>query len=683
MLSRVHPIVPEHGVPKKNVNVGGCCSRMKRRLQLPSDSKWWLVPHLLGFLCYILDVKETLNFAEVNESIRAASSYIDQTNNAFVDILDHYDLWEFLENNVARAVTKRIHTDYNGKIFDFFSQDLSMKPDVTMPVVFAPLTIEQKRYDQNPLCAGVDMGANVEEYHTLLGLGVDCNPQTILPFGFMRIPPFFNSTELCPPWVALNQTHNPFQVTKSTIEDPADMTKANDVYSIQNVSPYLPPYDVAAVFTRLRECYWIDSLTREVTLSIPFMVKPTKVFGNLRYQVSYSVTGSVTAKSHKVTYARHLTTGEELSTPTKKPGESDRRAYIMVLRLVFSWYFVIEFFMRNWGLVKSTYRWGKDNKKSTADVFLKMLSACFLNKMFYTNLFLLASANLVEYIMIPGVNSAVENIYKMLASLGSGESTFDGKFAEEFSQHINDGDYWMWTYTMFICWCLWVWLIKLLNVFDHAADVNIVPKTLFRSLPHLFNLVIVMMAIIGIYGTMCMAVYGHVIERWSNPSEVVRQVYIMMLGDWSDQLAEMYEVDPIPSVVMFLFFSIVLLITVLNIFLAIIMDVYAEVKGENDAHSSPPNGADIEKKIIELKNLRSADINMNATSAVQQSDPVKYEAQYDFDAEDHEELDFQVGDVILVSDDSCNHGSDWRSGRNTRTGKTGIFPKNYCTRSIV
>ena len=55
------------------------------------------------------------------------------------------------------------------------------------------------------------------------------------------------------------------------------------------------------------------------------------------------------------------------------------------------------------------------------------------------------------------------------------------------------------------------------------------------------------------------------------------EVYQMMLGDWGDHYGEMYGQNQAMAVILFLFFSLVLMLVVVNIFLSIVLDNYEAV----------------------------------------------------------------------------------------------------------
>ena len=55
----------------------------------------------------------------------------------------------------------------------------------------------------------------------------------------------------------------------------------------------------------------------------------------------------------------------------------------------------------------------------------------------------------------------------------------------------------------------------------------------------------------------------------------------------------------------------------------------------------------------------------------------KYKAIFDYEPMEKDELELRVNDVIEVKATDRSDGG-WSSGTNTRTGKFGVFPLNYC-----
>merc|ERR1711871_198539 len=132
-----------------------------------------------------------------------------------------------------------------------------------------------------------------------------------------------------------------------------------------------------------------------------------------------------------------------------------------------------------------------------------------------------------------------------------------------------------------------LFLVKMLYVFYDTDGVSVIPRTLMKSMFPIFNLLIVIISMVSTFAGIAMVCYGHSFSRWTNPFLMLLEVYQMMLGDWSEQYNEMYNQDRLLAILLFLFFSIVLMMTVINIFLSVVLDTYAalneeKTKGDND-----------------------------------------------------------------------------------------------------
>lgn len=122
---------------------------------------------------------------------------------------------------------------------------------------------------------------------------------------------------------------------------------------------------------------------------------------------------------------------------------------------------------------------------------------------------------------------------------------------------------------------------KMLLIFHETDNVHIIPSTMKRAIPSIMYLMVVIFSIISAFAAMAMVCYGHSFARWTRPSKMLMEVYQMMLGDWGDQYEEMYAQSRALAIVLFLFFSIILMMTVVNIFLSVVMDEYDSLNKED------------------------------------------------------------------------------------------------------
>jgi hypothetical protein len=100
------------------------------------------------------------------------------------------------------------------------------------------------------------------------------------------------------------------------------------------------------------------------------------------------------------------------------------------------------------------------------------------------------------------------------------------------------------------------------------------------SLPKILNLMIVILTMVGAFALMAMVCYGHISTRWTLPHMMLLEVYSMMLGEYGDQYAEMYENDRLIAIILFFYFSVILMMTLMNVFMSVFLDTYAEINSE-------------------------------------------------------------------------------------------------------
>merc|ERR1711871_902366 len=99
---------------------------------------------------------------------------------------------------------------------------------------------------------------------------------------------------------------------------------------------------------------------------------------------------------------------------------------------------------------------------------------------------------------------------------------------------------------------------------------------------------VVILTMVGAFALMAMVCYGHISRRWTNPLMMLLEVYSMMLGDYGDQYSEMYSHDRLIAVILFFYFSIILMMTLMNVFMSVVLDTYAEI-----------NSDEYQKKLVE------------------------------------------------------------------------------------
>ena len=286
---------------------------------IPSQTrKIWLIPHIAGFLCFMLVTYRTYEVPEVNEGINTALAQIQRGSpkgvKTFAQITNIEDTWAFLETNVLKAL-RRAETDYNGQDHLAF-ENLNINMHIrgkNLPVTFLPLSIEQIRDSQPPQCKGFEKKTKAEKVF-VQALEGKCDKVKnkayldLYKYGNSQTVASINGTEVvtsvgkCPGIVALNLTYDPF----SEIDSKLRPGMSNKVYAAKNLSPRNSAgQQPEMVLQLLKNCYWTDLATRELFISLPFVVRGTSVFGAVQYTITYSISGSA-SKQYRVAYAKHV-----------------------------------------------------------------------------------------------------------------------------------------------------------------------------------------------------------------------------------------------------------------------------------------------------------------------------------------------------------------------------------------
>ena len=546
-------------------------------------SKWWLLPHILGFMAYLLYVYRTYDLAEVNEGMNAADSYISTndgskviydgttyTIKAFDEIQSHSDVWQFLRSNLIPVMANKMDTDVLGK-----ERTDVTNPQNTLPFIFFPVNIEQYRRPTIPICHGLSDNIPAKEVQYLKGLGVDCSTLNERKFGVISSPPAYNLTEFCPSLASFNLTVNPFEPTEPLF----NTDKMIQAYRLVDLASYTAPFDVLgggtalqSLINTLKSCYWIDLSTRELQISLPFVVKGSGVFGNLQYSLTFSDSG-VPSKRKLVNYARKTKTSVD-------------DIIILLCQAFVGLYLIIEIVLRNSYRIYSVCCKKSETKSQKLPLktrVVKVLLAFFPGIPEYISMGLLFAILVAFPVYIAAINKPVEN---MVIHIGKLDANFghirDGVYTRKLADLLMEAQTAGQTFNGYVLVCTGAFLLKMMIVFSETEHVDVVPLTLWKSLAPIWNLIVVIVALMLAFAGIAMVLFGHIVHRWTNPFTMMLEVYQMMLGDWGDHYGEMYAQDRLMAVLLFLFFSIVLMMTVINIFLSVVLDTYSKVNDANE-----------------------------------------------------------------------------------------------------
>jgi len=149
-----------------------------------------------------------------------------------------------------------------------------------------------------------------------------------------------------------------------------------------------------------------------------------------------------------------------------------------------------------------------------------------------------------------------------------------------------------------------LYMLRVLKLMDFQPRLGVVTRSVFLAADDLFHFCILMMVIIVGFMMMAHLIFGHVISIVSTPSDSGVVMFEMMLGDvtiWS-YINTLIGPEWLPGVIFFWAYNIVVVMILLNFFLAIICDAFSEVKGE----ASETEGMFSELNMVFREKIRSS-----------------------------------------------------------------------------
>lgn len=129
-----------------------------------------------------------------------------------------------------------------------------------------------------------------------------------------------------------------------------------------------------------------------------------------------------------------------------------------------------------------------------------------------------------------------------------------------------------------LCWYTIFISLKFLESFAAQPRLAVVTETIVRSTPDLVHYFIVLVTIFLSYAVAGMYLFGRRLHSFHSLSTAINTCFLMMLGDfdWEELSAE----HPTTAGLWFWTYMILMGQLMLNIFMAIVMDVYTEVKSD-------------------------------------------------------------------------------------------------------
>jgi len=137
---------------------------------------------------------------------------------------------------------------------------------------------------------------------------------------------------------------------------------------------------------------------------------------------------------------------------------------------------------------------------------------------------------------------------------------------------------------LFVCWYTILIMFRFFQAFKAQPRLAVVTNTITQSLTDLAHFIVVLIVVILAYTVAGMFLFGHRLLDFSETSTALNTCLLIMIGDFD--FAELAAEHPLTAVLWFWSYTILVALIMLNMLLAIIMDVYAEVK--QDAHEEDP-----------------------------------------------------------------------------------------------
>jgi len=129
---------------------------------------------------------------------------------------------------------------------------------------------------------------------------------------------------------------------------------------------------------------------------------------------------------------------------------------------------------------------------------------------------------------------------------------------------------------LLICWYTILIMFRFFQAFKAQPRLAVVTNTITRSLTDLAHFIVVLLVVLLAYAVAAMFLFGHRLLQFSEIGTSLNTCFLIMIGDFD--FAELSAEHPLTAVLWFWSYMILVSLIMLNMLLAIIMDVYTEVK---------------------------------------------------------------------------------------------------------
>merc|ERR1719487_606503 len=152
-------------------------------------------------------------------------------------------------------------------------------------------------------------------------------------------------------------------------------------------------------------------------------------------------------------------------------------------------------------------------------------------------------------------------------------------------------------YRLLLCWYTILIMSRFFQAFHAQPRLAVVTKTLSSSFVDLVHFGVVITIIFMAYAVAGMFIFGHRMLEFSELSMAVNTCFLIMLGSFD--FAALGAEHPVTAGIWFWTYMLLIMLIMLNMLLAIIMDVYTEVKA--DAAITDPIWTQLGKVYSELR----------------------------------------------------------------------------------
>mmetsp|Transcript_1727 Transcript_1727/g.2934 ORF Transcript_1727/g.2934 Transcript_1727/m.2934 type:complete len:825 (+) Transcript_1727:81-2555(+) len=133
------------------------------------------------------------------------------------------------------------------------------------------------------------------------------------------------------------------------------------------------------------------------------------------------------------------------------------------------------------------------------------------------------------------------------------------------------------TWRLVLCWYTLLISLKFLESFSAQPRLAVVTDSIILAGSDFFHFFIVMFTMFNSYVVAGMIIFGRRIWNWSNLELAYNETFLLLMGDLDyDELSSEY---PLTAGLWFWTFVLLVMLLMLNMLMAIVMDVYTEVKG--------------------------------------------------------------------------------------------------------